>query len=349
MAGYIGSKASVINSGVENKKVITATAGQTSFTGLTYSPNRVHVFQNGVRLVDGTDYTATDGTSLTLTVGALADDQVVVVSYSGFTVGDVVPASTGGTFSNAVTIDADGATVLTVDRATSDGTVIDVQKSGSSVGSIGVVANDRLYIATDDSANAGLAFDGDNSRIYACTSVGDTSDNTTDLGSETQRFKDLYLSGGAYLGGTGAANKLDDYEEGTWDARPSTSQTSLVLLSGWNISDNSGSYVKIGRLVICQFYFDWANTTSNSSTLFLNLPFAVNGTTTHWSGNGIELSRVDLPSGSTWATVRPENNQSYASFKGCGDQLSRVNMRFSHFGAIAGGYALGSFSYMTNA
>ena len=30
------------------------------------------------------------------------------------------------------------------------------------------------------------------------------------------RFKDLYLSGGVYLGGTGAANKLDDYEEGTW-------------------------------------------------------------------------------------------------------------------------------------
>jgi hypothetical protein len=29
-------------------------------------------------------------------------------------------------------------------------------------------------------------------------------------------FKDLYLSGGVYLGGTGAANLLDDYEEGTW-------------------------------------------------------------------------------------------------------------------------------------
>ena len=37
-----------------------------------------------------------------------------------------------------------------------------------------------------------------------------------DIGSSSKRFKDLYLSGGAYLGGTGAANKLDDYEEGTW-------------------------------------------------------------------------------------------------------------------------------------
>ena len=32
----------------------------------------------------------------------------------------------------------------------------------------------------------------------------------------TFRFKDLYLSGGVYLGGTGSANQLDDYEEGTW-------------------------------------------------------------------------------------------------------------------------------------
>jgi hypothetical protein len=41
-------------------------------------------------------------------------------------------------------------------------------------------------------------------------------DNDVSLGVSTHRFKDLYLSGGVYLGGTGAANYLDDYEEGTW-------------------------------------------------------------------------------------------------------------------------------------
>ena len=145
MAGYIGSKAAVVSSGAERKKVFTATSGQTSFTGLGYTVNNVHVFQNGVRLVDGTDYTATDGNSLTLTVGAATDDQVVVVSYNTFQTSDTVSASTGGTFSNAVTIDADGSTVLTVDRATSDGTIIDVQKSGSSVGSMGAY-NSATYI-----------------------------------------------------------------------------------------------------------------------------------------------------------------------------------------------------------
>ena len=35
-----------------------------------------------------------------------------------------------------LTVDDDGATVLTLDRATSNGTVIDIQKDGSTVGSI---------------------------------------------------------------------------------------------------------------------------------------------------------------------------------------------------------------------
>ena len=45
--------------------------------------------------------------------------------------------TTGATFSDSVVVDAAGATPLTVDRATSDGTIIDVQKDGSSVGTIG--------------------------------------------------------------------------------------------------------------------------------------------------------------------------------------------------------------------
>jgi hypothetical protein len=44
-------------------------------------------------------------------------------------------------------------------------------------------------------------------------------DAAVDLGTSTVRFKDLYLSGGVYLGGTGSANHLDDYEEGTFTLR----------------------------------------------------------------------------------------------------------------------------------
>ena len=104
MAGYIGSKASVVSSGAERKTVITATAGQTSLTGLSYTPTQVHVFQNGVRLVDGTDYTATNGSSITLTAGASTNDQIVVLSYATVEISDAVPASSGGTFSGNIVV-----------------------------------------------------------------------------------------------------------------------------------------------------------------------------------------------------------------------------------------------------
>ena len=56
--------------------------------------------------------------------------------------------------------------------------------------------------------------------VIPVTGTGANADGTKDLGitSSRWRFKDLYLSGGVYLGGTGAANKLDDYEEGYLDA-----------------------------------------------------------------------------------------------------------------------------------
>jgi len=64
------------------------------------------VFHNGVRLVDGTDYTATNGTSLTLTTAAQNGDEVVVISYATFQTSDTVSASAGGTFSGNVTAPA---------------------------------------------------------------------------------------------------------------------------------------------------------------------------------------------------------------------------------------------------
>ena len=93
MAGYIGSKASVVSSGAERKKTFTITGATTSLTGLNYTVGKVHVFQNGVRLVDGTDYTATNGTTITLTVAAQSGDNVVVISQAAYQVADAVLTS----------------------------------------------------------------------------------------------------------------------------------------------------------------------------------------------------------------------------------------------------------------
>lgn len=100
----------------------TATAGQTTFSGsddnaatLAYVAANLIVTLNGIVLENGTDYTASNGTSIVLTVGAAAGDEFNVIAFKSFTVSDTVAASTGGTFSGNVnvtgTVTADGLTV----------------------------------------------------------------------------------------------------------------------------------------------------------------------------------------------------------------------------------------------
>jgi hypothetical protein len=81
------------------------------------------------------------------------------------------------------------------------------------------------------------------------TSIISDTDNTDDLGTAAKAWKDLYLAGGLYVGGTTSANFLDDYETGTWTPTigASTSQ------SGQAYSNQSGSYVKSGDMVCCVF------------------------------------------------------------------------------------------------
>jgi hypothetical protein len=86
-------------------------------------------------------------------------------------------------------------------------------------------------------------------------------DAAIDLGKSNIRFKDLYLSGGAYLGGTGAANLLDDYEEGTW--------TPVTNSGSWTV--NSATYTKVGNMVTCRFKVT-ATATIEASDLY-GLPF----------------------------------------------------------------------------
>ena len=97
MAGYIGSKAVVVSSGAERKKTFAITTSTTSLTGLSYTPTYVHVFHNGIRLVDSSDYTATNGTSITLSNAAANGDEVVVISYSSFQVADAYNKSESDT------------------------------------------------------------------------------------------------------------------------------------------------------------------------------------------------------------------------------------------------------------
>ena len=68
----------------------TATQGQTTFTGadsngltLNYSPSKIYVFLNGILILDTTDYTATNGSSIVLTQAADSDNTLQVIKHVG--------------------------------------------------------------------------------------------------------------------------------------------------------------------------------------------------------------------------------------------------------------------------
>ena len=58
----------------------TPTAGQTTFN-ITYTVGRILVFLNGVKLLKGTDFTATNGTTVVLTTGAATTDKIEFITF----------------------------------------------------------------------------------------------------------------------------------------------------------------------------------------------------------------------------------------------------------------------------
>ena len=92
--------ANLIGSGNFSSTTFTATAGQTAFT-ISHTQGFIQVFMNGLLLDETADYTS-NGSAVTLTSGAAAGDEIEVVKYNTFSVGDAIPAS-GGTFTGNVT------------------------------------------------------------------------------------------------------------------------------------------------------------------------------------------------------------------------------------------------------
>ena len=87
--GFINAGSSV--NGTADRYKYTATASQTTFTGaddngstLAYDAGYLDVYLNGIKLVNGSDFTASNGTSIVLTTGASASDILEVIAYGTF-------------------------------------------------------------------------------------------------------------------------------------------------------------------------------------------------------------------------------------------------------------------------
>ena len=98
--------------GVRNRFVYLASSGDTSVSGadangatLTFTDGAyVDVYLNGVLLKPTTDYNTSTANTIAGLSALNTNDEVTVVVYDVFTVADMVSATSGGTFSGAVTL-----------------------------------------------------------------------------------------------------------------------------------------------------------------------------------------------------------------------------------------------------
>lgn len=155
---------------------------------------------------------------------------------------------------------ADGDFPLGLNRQNDSGIILDIRHDGTNVGSIQERFN-NIQVGTGET---NLLFNNGANEISPSSSSGGTRDNTTDLGANNRRWKDVYVGSSIRIGGTGTANALDDYEEGTWTPTVNTG-------TGYS-GTTFGNYTKIGRLVFINANVE-TTSTSSAGNVISGLPF----------------------------------------------------------------------------
>lgn len=148
----------------------TATAGQTVFTGTDDNGSTYNitagtevVTKNGQVLEKNEEYTTTN-TTLTLVDPASLDDNINVLSFGTFSVVDVVPQSTGGTFNGGVTV---AGNITGTNNVTVNGNLV-TNGTSAFFNSSNVNFTDRIFsigtgnngatLASDDNQDRGINF-----------------------------------------------------------------------------------------------------------------------------------------------------------------------------------------------
>jgi hypothetical protein len=233
--GYIGRNPAD-SSTVIARQSFSPTGIQTDFTfAAGYSVGYVDLYLNGSRLIEGQDFTATDGSTVGLTTNAVNGDVLEVVAFKAFnatnvttaagnfTVGgtlDVTGASTlsgNTTVGTGITLDTNGnvnvSGVLTANSFVGDGTQltgvgggsvisgITIREEGSVVGTSGTVVNVN-FVGADVTATAQAGFStitiAGGGKFINFTDGGSTGITTT---AKTKIQNDFNVTGVSTFGG----------------------------------------------------------------------------------------------------------------------------------------------------
>ena len=228
---------------------------------------------------------------------------------------------------------------LYLNRKSSDGTILEFRKDDTAVGILGSEGGDSLFITSGDT---GLKFSSGSDAIIPATTAGAARDNAIDLGSSGARYKDLYLSSGVFLGGTGSSNELTDYEEGTWTGTISDGTNNATMGS------NTGGYVKIGSLVVLTGYFTLSSLGSVSGNLRLTgLPFACGSSNSFYTSNGLGWGANLSITDDTTIGFQIDTNASHLNFTHWDNTSGTTILQASQL--TANGQFMMNLSYRTDA
>ena len=210
--------------------------------------------------------------------------------------------------SGEITCDTLASGVSTFTRSGGSGTIAEFYNDNTRVGFI----KDRSEVVSSlvlDTRTNGAGISATVNALIPTDPNGNPNDNRTNLGNLNNKWKDLVIGGGVYLGGdTAAANKLEDYEEGTWGPvfRDEVTGGNVASAQAFN-----GSYTRIGNqctLHMRIINLNPAGETGTNNVYITNLPFAASDVSSSYRYMGsMESTRISY-SGSIQPRITENTN-----------------------------------------
>ena len=250
-----------------------------------------------------------------------------------------------GTASPTATLDVRGSAYF----ISTGGTRTTDTPNGNGVEVIGGATNNMLsYNRTSASYlpiryRAGVqSWEVNNSEAMRIDSAGNVGIGTASPSAKLDVVGDINVSGGVYLGGTGSANKLDDYEEGIFTPVVKGSTTDGTYTDNYR----DGFYTKIGNSVYFKIEIYVTSFNGTGDFLVEGLPF------TAYKSHIATLQANDTP----WASLSSDEqhisayvvpNSTRMEFRTT-NRLSGSAFNRAQCGSTTVGYLKISGTYTTN-